>query len=145
VTAWRAEPQETGRNANLSGWKEGVLGAGWSPEPGWLLVRSRGGGAKQSGVGSHRIWTVWIADLFGESWRRHSFGLGVVFGSLWKVRNKMAVEKKLINSPDVIVYNIISLMQQWMMLLWDKEQGLVMMAAKMIRKKIYQVVAKKGK
>jgi hypothetical protein len=69
----------------------------------------------------------------------------VVFGSLWKVRNKMAVEKKLINSPDVIVYNIISLMQQWMMLLWDKEQGLVMMAAKMIRKKIYQVVAKKGK
>jgi hypothetical protein len=57
----------------------------------------------------------------------------------------MAVEKKLINSPDVIVYNIISLMQQWMMLLWDKEQGLVMMAAKMIRKKIYQVVAKKGK
>jgi hypothetical protein len=37
-------------------------------------------------------------------------GLGVVGWALWKIRNKMAIERELISSPAVIIYNIISLM-----------------------------------
>jgi hypothetical protein len=39
------------------------------------------------------------------------FGLGVVCWVLWKVHNKMAIEKKMIRMPQVLVFNIISLMQ----------------------------------
>jgi phage-related baseplate assembly protein len=47
----------------------------------------------------------------------------------------MSIEKKLVKSPDIIVYNIISLMQQWTTLLSGKEQELVMVA-KVIKMKV---------
>jgi hypothetical protein len=68
--------------------------------------------------------------------------LGVVGWSLWKIRNKMAIEKKLIRNHDVIMYNIISLMQQCAKLSSEKEQGLIRISAKLIRRKINQVTAK---
>jgi hypothetical protein len=51
----------------------------------------------------------------------------------------MAIEKKMVKSAQVIIFNVISLMQQWRVLLQDKEQKLVMVAIKMLKKKTGQV------
>jgi hypothetical protein len=45
----------------------------------------------------------------------------VVCWSIWKVRNKMVIEQKLIRSHHVVIFNIIMLMQQWRALLSDEE------------------------
>jgi hypothetical protein len=37
-------------------------------------------------------------------------------GGLWKARNKMAIEKKVVKSPRVLIFNVIAFMQQWMIL-----------------------------
>jgi hypothetical protein len=53
------------------------------------------------------------------------FGLEVVCWALWKIRNKMAIEKVLIKSLQEAIFNIILLMQHWMRLLPVKDQVLV--------------------
>jgi hypothetical protein len=50
------------------------------------------------------------------------FGLEAVCWALWKVRNKMAIEKVMIKSPRVLIFNIISLMQQWKEMLPEREK-----------------------
>jgi hypothetical protein len=62
--------------------------------------------------------------------------------ALWKIRNKMAIEKKLILSPAIISYNIISLMPHWIELLSGKEQGLIKMVQAWIRRTMTMVVVK---
>jgi hypothetical protein len=61
------------------------------------------------------------------------FGLGVLCWTFWKVRNKMAIEKKLVRSPHEVIYSAISLMQQWRMLLPSKEQDLVKKVSRKIK------------
>jgi hypothetical protein len=49
----------------------------------------------------------------------------------------MAITKKLIKSPQQVIYNIILLMQQWkMLLLPDKEQDMVKKAIKKLKRKV---------
>jgi hypothetical protein len=36
------------------------------------------------------------------------FGFGVVCWALWKARNKMAIEKKVVKSPRVLIFQVIS-------------------------------------
>jgi hypothetical protein len=50
------------------------------------------------------------------------FGLGEVYWALWKVRNKMAIENVMIKSPVTIMFNVISFLQQWSLLLLAKEK-----------------------
>jgi hypothetical protein len=52
------------------------------------------------------------------------------------MRNKMSIEKKLVKLPCNIIHNIISLMQQWKVLLPKEEQALVMGAAKRLKLKM---------
>lgn len=67
------------------------------------------------------------------------FGLGVIDWALWKTRNKMAIEKKLVSSPQVVICNVLSLVHQWKILLPDKEQKLVLAAAKELKKRVTKV------
>jgi hypothetical protein len=55
-------------------------------------------------------------------------------GGLWKARNKMAIEKKVVKSPRVLIFNVIAFMQQWMILAPEGERKLVEMAIKRIRR-----------
>jgi hypothetical protein len=64
------------------------------------------------------------------------FGLGVVCWALWKIRNKMAIEKVLIKSPQEAVFNIILLMQQWRRLLPVKDQELVRSVSRKLKTKL---------
>jgi hypothetical protein len=48
----------------------------------------------------------------------------------------MSIEKKLVKLPCNIIHNIISLMQQWKVLLPKEEQALVMGAAKRLKLKM---------
>jgi hypothetical protein len=61
------------------------------------------------------------------------FGLGVVCWPLWKMRYKMAIEKQMVKFPNVIIFNILSFMQQWSALLATRDQELVTEAARRIR------------
>jgi hypothetical protein len=56
----------------------------------------------------------------------------------------MAIEKKVVKSPFVLIFNIISLMQQWMILLPDEEQELVAMAVRRIKKAMKERNGKSG-
>jgi hypothetical protein len=58
--------------------------------------------------------------------------------ALWKARNKMARENNLIKSPRVLIFQVISLMQQWRILLPESEQKLVQGAAKALKLKMRQ-------
>jgi hypothetical protein len=68
------------------------------------------------------------------------FGFGVVCWALWKARNKMAIEKKVVKSPRVLIFQVISLMQQWRILLLEPEQKLVQGAAKALKLKMRQSI-----
>jgi hypothetical protein len=54
--------------------------------------------------------------------------LGAVCWALWKVRNKMAIEKLMIRSPRVLIFNIISLIQRWKEMLPVEEKEWVVNA-----------------
>jgi hypothetical protein len=71
------------------------------------------------------------------------FGLGAVCWALWKVRNKMMIEHKLVKSPRVVIFNIIVLLQQWKVLLPTDCQDTVEAAVAEIRKKMKP--SKKGR
>jgi hypothetical protein len=55
---------------------------------------------------------------------------------LWKVWNKMTIEKKVIRSPKDVIYNIVLLMQQWEILLPDREQDLVGKISRKLKRKL---------
>jgi hypothetical protein len=65
-------------------------------------------------------------------------------GALWKVRNKMTIEKKMVKSPNVIIFNILSFMQQWSALLATRDQELVSEAARRIREQLVKLSKDKG-
>jgi hypothetical protein len=46
----------------------------------------------------------------------------------------MAIEKKVVKSPRVLIFNDIALMQQWMILASEEERKPVEMAIKRIRR-----------
>jgi hypothetical protein len=52
----------------------------------------------------------WVNEKSAKLSRLMYFGLGAVCWPLWKVRNKMAIEKKIVKSPCVLIFNVIALM-----------------------------------
>jgi hypothetical protein len=67
------------------------------------------------------------------------FGIGVIGWALWKTRNKMAIEKKLVSSPQVVIFNMLSLVQPWRILFLNKEQKMVLAAATELKKRVTNV------
>jgi hypothetical protein len=55
---------------------------------------------------------------------------------MWKVRNKMAIEKQIVKSHKIIFFNIITVLQQWSVLLSAQEKDRVAGIAKNISKKL---------
>jgi hypothetical protein len=78
----------------------------------------------------------WLDGALSNNNRTILFGLGVVCWALWKVRNKMTIEKKVIRSPKDVIYNIVLLMQQWEILLPDREQDLVGKISRKLKRKL---------
>ena len=74
-----------------------------------------------------------VASLFsnwgvGTSHAACTFHLFIVAGlvwSLWCNRNKMAIMKKFPNSTTTIIYEIMSFLQSWSMLLKTREQAML--------------------
>jgi hypothetical protein len=64
------------------------------------------------------------------------FSLGATFWALWKASNKMPIEKKIVTSPRMIVFNLISFLQQWKILLSEGEKKTVGWAIKKLKKKL---------
>jgi hypothetical protein len=67
------------------------------------------------------------------------FGIGAIGWALWKTRNKMAIEKKLVSSPQVVIFNMLSLVQPWRILFLNKEQKMVLAAATELKKRVTNV------
>jgi hypothetical protein len=56
----------------------------------------------------------------------------------------MTIEKKMVKSPNVIIFNILSFMQQWSALLATRDQELVSEAARRIREQLVKLSKDKG-
>jgi hypothetical protein len=67
------------------------------------------------------------------------FGLGAVCWAIWQTRNKMAIEKKLVKTPQEVLFKIVIFLQQWMMLLSGEEQEMITHVIKATRKKTMQL------
>jgi hypothetical protein len=78
----------------------------------------------------------WIGEGSSKANKLILFGFGVVCWSLWKVRNKMAIEKQIVKSPKIIFFNIIIVMQQWIILLPAQERDMVAAIAEKIKKNV---------
>jgi hypothetical protein len=78
----------------------------------------------------------WIGEGSSKANKIILFGFGVVCWSLWKVRNKMAIEKQIVKSPKIIFFNIIIVMQQWIILLPAQERDMVAAIAEKIKKNV---------
>jgi hypothetical protein len=86
----------------------------------------------------------WLDGSFKANNRIILFCLGAMCWSLWKVRNKMVIEKKLIASPQVVIYSAIPLMQQWRPLLAAKERGLIQIVCKKVKRVVDKVARSKS-
>jgi hypothetical protein len=78
----------------------------------------------------------WLGRCSGKYVKLRLFDFEVVCWVLWKVRNKMMIEHKLVSSPRVVIFNILMLMQQWKVLLLVDAQETVEAAAKILRLKM---------
>jgi hypothetical protein len=70
----------------------------------------------------------WVNGKSAKLLRVMYFGLGAVCWALWKARNEMAIEKKVVKLSRVLIFNVIALMQQWRILVPEEERKLVEMA-----------------
>jgi hypothetical protein len=59
-------------------------------------------------------------------------------GSCGRREIKWAIEKEVVKSPRVLIFQIISLMQQWRILLPESEQKVVQGAAEALKLKMRQ-------
>jgi hypothetical protein len=52
--------------------------------------------------------------------------------ALWTARNKIAIEKKIPKAPIDVIYNALSLIQRWSVLLKEKDQVHILQAKESI-------------
>jgi hypothetical protein len=78
----------------------------------------------------------WMGKDSSKANKLMLFGFGEVCWSRWKVRNKLALEKQIFKSAKVIFVNIITIMQQWSVLLPAQEKDRVAAIVEKIRKKV---------
>jgi len=60
--------------------------------------------------------------MFGVKGHLGLFLFSAIAWSIWKTRNKMAIERIFPNNPIDILYNAISFMQKWLRLLKQSDQ-----------------------
>jgi hypothetical protein len=82
------------------------------------------------------FWVHWVGSHPSKNIKLFLFGLGAVCWALWRVRNKMGIEKELVRSPKVMIFNIISSKQQCGVLLPEEEQKMVQEATKRLQRKM---------
>jgi hypothetical protein len=87
-------------------------------------------------LGPRRILSITRWGCSSKTNKLILFGFGAVCWSLWKVRNKMAIDKQIVKSPKIIFFNIISIMQRWSVLLPAHERDRVAATTEKIKKKV---------
>jgi hypothetical protein len=68
------------------------------------------------------------------------FGLGAICWVIWKVRNKMAIERKVVKTPQEVLYSAIFFMQSWKILLSNEEQEMVWGVTERFRWKLDRII-----